>query len=134
MISYKATHQIIYIYISLSLSLSLSLLKTRCKDQVWVPSPDDGWTLAQKAQNNEFVESGLENWVKMSWITNKVGSVDKNRENDWIKLEKIVLGIVRGDQFLYIPYKFDYKVGSWLLQCFSCDFSIPYPWRISYVI
>ena len=31
-----------------------------CKDQIWVPSPNDGWTKAQKAQNNKFVASGLE--------------------------------------------------------------------------
>ena len=58
------THTHIYIYI--------------CKDQIWILSPNDGWTQAQKAQNNEFVESGLENWDKMSWMTNKVNSNDKN--------------------------------------------------------
>ena len=31
-----------------------------------------------KDQNNEFVESGLENWVKMSWIAYKIGLNDKN--------------------------------------------------------
>ena len=36
--------------------------------------------LGLKAQNNEFVESGLENWVKMSWTTNNVSSNDKNRK------------------------------------------------------
>ena len=35
-----------------------------------------------KTQNNEFVESGLENWAKMSWTTDKVGSNDKNRNID----------------------------------------------------
>ena len=35
-------------------------------DQIWVPSPTDEWTQAQKAQNNEFVENGLENWVLMN--------------------------------------------------------------------
>ena len=53
-----------------------------CKDRIWVLSLKDGWTQAQKAQNNEFVESELENWVKMSWTTNKVGSNDKNRKID----------------------------------------------------
>ena len=61
--SHTYTH--IYIYI--------------CKDQIWILSPNDGWIQAQKAQNNEFVESGLENWDKMSWMTNKVNSNDKNR-------------------------------------------------------
>ena len=81
-------------------------------DQIWVPSPNDGWTKAQKTQNNEFVDNGLENWIKMSWITNKVGSLDKNKYMDWIKLEKIVLSTVWGNQFLYIPYEFGYRVGS----------------------
>ena len=80
--------------------------------------------LKQKTQNNEFVESGLENWVKMSRTTDKVGSNDKNRKIDWFKLKKIILGIVRGDQFLYISHKFDYKFDSWLLQCFSLDFDL----------
>ena len=93
-----------------------------CKDRIWLPSPKDGWIQAQKAQNNEFIESGLENWVKMSWTTNKVGSNDKNRKIDWFRLKKIVLGIVWWDQFLYISHKFDYKFGSWLLQCFSLYF------------
>ena len=38
--------------------------------------------LRQKTQNNEFVESGLENWVKMSRTTDKVGSNDKNMKID----------------------------------------------------
>ena len=80
--------------------------------------------LRQKTQNNEFVESGLENWVKMSRTTDKVGSNDKNKKIDWFKLKKIILGIVRGDQFLYIFHKFDYKFDSWLLQCFSLDFDL----------
>jgi len=47
-----------------------------------VLSPNDGWTQAQKVQNNEFVESGLKNYTKMSLMTNKVGSNDKNRKID----------------------------------------------------
>ena len=31
-----------------------------CKGWIWVPTPKGGWTLAQEAQYNEFVESGLE--------------------------------------------------------------------------
>ena len=96
-----------------------------CKDQIWVPKPKDGWTYAQKIQNNEFVESWLENWAKMSWTTNKVDSNDKNRKLDWFKLKKIVLGTVRGNQFLYISQNFDYKFDSWLLKWFSLDFLIP---------
>ena len=80
--------------------------------------------LRQKTQNNEFVDSGLENWVKMSRTTDKVGSNDKNRKIDWFKLKKIILSIVREDQFLYISHKFNYKFDSWLLQCFSLDFDL----------
>ena len=35
------------------------MLKTNCKDQIWDPTQDE-WTKAQKAQNNEFVDSELE--------------------------------------------------------------------------
>ena len=72
------------------------------------------------------MESGLENWVKTSLTTNKVNSIDKNKKVDWINPKKIVSDRVRGSQFLYISYKFDYKVGSWLLQYFSLDFSDPH--------
>ena len=34
--------------------------------------------LCPKTQNNEFVESGLENWAKMSWTTTNVDSNYKN--------------------------------------------------------
>ena len=43
-------------------------------------SPKDGWTQAQKAQNNEFVESGLENWALTSWTTNIMNSGDMKRK------------------------------------------------------
>ena len=105
------------------IKLSITNVNYICKDQIWVPGPKGGWTQAQQAQNNEFVESGLENWAKMSWTTNKVGSNDKNRKIYGFKVKKIVLSKVRGDQFLYISHKFDYKFDSWLLQCFSLDFS-----------
>ena len=32
--------------------------------------------------NNEFVDGGLENLAKMSWITNKIDSNDKNKMID----------------------------------------------------
>ena len=63
----------------------------------------------KKTQYNKFVESGLENWTLMSWITNKVDSDDKKRKIDWFKLEEIILDTVRENQFLYISLKFDYK-------------------------
>ena len=36
-----------------------------------------GWTEAQKAQNNEFVESGLENWTLMNQTGTRVDLDDK---------------------------------------------------------
>ena len=48
----------------------------------------------------------------MSWTTNKVNSIDKNKKVDGINPKKIILGKVRESQFLYIYYKFDYTVSS----------------------
>jgi len=48
----------------------------------------------------------------MNKITTKVDSYDKRMKIDKFKQEKIVLGTIRGDQFLYISPKFDYKVSS----------------------
>ena len=95
------------------------------KDQIWVPSSKDGRTF-QKAQNNEFVESELENWAKTSWTTNRMRSNDKNMKIDWFKLKKIVLDTIWGGLFFYISYKSVYKVGSWLQQYFSLNFSVSY--------
>ena len=48
----------------------------------------------------------------MSWTTSKVDSYDKKMKIDWFNLKKIVLGTIRGDQFLYISPKFGYKFSS----------------------
>ena len=48
----------------------------------------------------------------MNQATSKVDSDDKKVKIDWFNLKKIVLGTVRGDQFLYISLKFDYKFNS----------------------
>ena len=45
----------------------------------------------------------------MNQTTGKVDSDDKKMKIDWFILNKIVLDIVRGDQFLYISLKFNYK-------------------------
>ena len=58
--------------------------------------------LTQKAQNNEFKESGSKNWALMNQTTGKVGLDDKKMKIDEFKLKKIILGLVRRDQFLYI--------------------------------
>ena len=42
-------------------------------DQIWVPSPTDEWTQAQKTQNNEFVKNGL---------GKKLGSNESNRHKN----------------------------------------------------
>ena len=48
----------------------------------------------------------------MKQTTSIVDSDDKQMKIDWFILNKIVLDIVRGDQFLYISLKFDYKFNS----------------------
>ena len=48
-----------------------------CKARIWVPSLTSGWTEAQKAQNNEFVESGLENRTLMNQTGTQVDLDDK---------------------------------------------------------
>ena len=52
----------------------------------------------------------------------KVDLDDKRMKLDRFVVKKIVLGSVRGDQFLYISFRFDYKVNSESLQCFSLSF------------
>ena len=105
-----------------------------CKDTIWIPSPKDKWTQAQKTQYNEFVESELENWVLINQTTSKVDLDDKKMKIDWFILNKIVLSTVRGDQFLYIFLKFDYKFSSQLLQYFFFYFSIPSSQSISSIL
>ena len=51
----------------------LSLVRTR----FGYLKQKDRWTQAQKAQNNEFVENGLENWTVMSWTTSIIDSGDR---------------------------------------------------------
>ena len=54
----------------------------------------------------------------MNQIITKVDYDDKRMKMNKFELKKIVIGTVRGDQFLYISLKFDYKYNSRLLQCF----------------
>ena len=49
-----------------------------------------------------FVESGLGNWILMSQTTSRVGPDDKKMKINWFNLNKIVIGSIRGNQFLYI--------------------------------
>ena len=55
----------------------------------------------------------------------KVDPDDKKMKLDRFMVKKIVIDIVQGDQFLYLSFRFDYKVSSRLLQCFSLCFPIP---------
>ena len=89
------------------------------------PLPKWWMNLGPKNPIQWICREWVENWVLMSWTTNKVDSDYKKKKIDWFKLKEIVLGAVRGDQFLYISLKFDYKYNSWLLQYFSLCFSIP---------
>ena len=54
----------------------------------------------------------------------KVDPDDKKMKLDRFMVKKIILGMVRRDQFLYLSFRFDYKVSSRLLQCFSLCFPI----------
>ena len=80
----------------------------------------------KKAQNNEFVESGLEKLGFSDSNNAKVDWNDKIIKTYGFMLKKNVLGNIRGAQLLYIALRFDYKTGSWLLQYFPFDFSIPF--------
>ena len=64
----------------------------------------------------------------------KVDPDNKKMKLDRFMVKKIILGIIRGDHFLYISFKFDYKVSSRLLQCFSLCFPIPLPWSFLPII
>ena len=57
----------------------------------------------------------------------KVDWNDKRMKTDGFVLKKNVLGNIRGAQLLYIVLRFDYKIGSWLLQYFPLVFLIPFP-------
>ena len=48
----------------------------------------------------------------MNQTATKMDLDDKRMKIDKFKLKKIIIGIVRGDQFLYISLKFDYKYNS----------------------
>ena len=98
-----------YLNVRLTITTKIPTNGTNYKDRVWIPYPKDEQAHAQKAQNNKFVKSGLENWARMSWIANKVDSSDKNKKINGFQLKKVVHGEIRGDQFLYLYLKYDYK-------------------------
>ena len=51
----------------------------------------------------------------MSWVAIIVDSNDNKVKIDWFSLKKIILGTVRGDQFLYIYIYFLKKITSTIL-------------------
>ena len=48
-------------------------------------------------QNNDFLENGLKNWALVNQSTSEVDFDDERTKTDKFRLEKIVLGQVRGD-------------------------------------
>ena len=101
-----------------------------CKDAIWIPSPNDKRSLAQRAQYNEFVESELKNQVLMSWITVRMDLKDNKVKVGQVYLREFVLSTVQGDQFVYIllevgyRYSHDYySVSSFLLRSLSIRIS-----------
>ena len=57
----------------------------------------------------------------MSWVVIIVDPNDNKVKIDWFYLKKIVLGTVRGDQFLYIILEVHYKYSSY---CYNFSLSI----------
>ena len=57
----------------------------------------------------------------MSWVAIIMDPDDNKVKIDWFSLKKIVLGIVRGDRFLYIFLEVGYKYSSY---CYNISFLI----------
>ena len=89
------------------------MLMIAVRAQFGVLNPEVKRIQAQRAQYNEFVESGLENQALMSWVMIIMDPNDNKVKVDWLYLMKIVLVIVRGDQFLYIILEVGYKYSSY---------------------
>ena len=87
-----------------------------CKETIWIQNSKVKRIQAQRVQYNEFVESELENQAIMSWVAIMVDPNDNKVEIDQFLLKKMILVTIRGDQFLYIFFEFDYKYSS---QCYS---------------
>ena len=62
----------------------------------------------------------------MNQAITKVNSDDKRMKIDKFILKKIVLGKVRGDLFLYISFRSDYKVSSYCYSIFLLVFRSPF--------
>ena len=57
----------------------------------------------------------------MSWITVRIDLEDNKVKINWIYLRKFVLGIVQGDQFLYILLEVGYRYS---FDCYSISLLI----------
>ena len=71
-----------------------------------------------RPKNNEFVESGSENWVLVNQTNTGKDSDDKRMKRKKVCVENIVLGKVRGGLFFYITHKSDYKFDLRIYLCF----------------
>ena len=58
----------------------------------------------------------------MSWVTIIMDPNDKKVKIDLFYLKKIVIGTIRGDQFLYISLEFDYRHNSYCYSVFLLIF------------
>ena len=86
-------------------------------------------SLAQKVNGLWSKEPKTMNLQRMDWknqaLMNQT-NVKVDLDDKRMKLNRFVVKkIVRGDQFLYISLRFDYKVSSRLLQYFPLDFRSP---------
>ena len=64
----------------------------------------------------------------------KVDPNDKKIRLEKFMVKKIVIGIIQGNQFLYLSFRFDYKVSSRFLQCLSLCFPISFSWWVPFII
>ena len=79
----------------------------------------------KKPKTMNLQRMGQKNQALMNQTNVKVDPDDKKMKLDRFVVKKIVIGTIRGDQFLYLSFRFDYKVSSRLQQCFSLRFPIP---------
>ena len=70
----------------------------------------------------------------MSWVAIIIGLDDRKVKMDRFYLKKIVIDIVREDQFMYILLEvvYKYNVNGYNVSFFN--FTIRTPWKVSYII
>ena len=99
---------------------------TNCKDTFCSQSPDEGST-AQRAKNNEFVESGLEAELSMSQVNNDhdgLADTGKHKTNSF-RQKKVLLGQVRQMLFLFISPRLIQNYNPRVYSDFSFDYLLP---------